>query len=189
MYTTLRHYYYAVNLFWVLRKIFEKYILCFPVASHYSGLPRTLRARLWRKPVIVCSARHVTVSSHRMTMSSTRGSRLLCSHSPSLVGQTRFVFVRFCFSRYLYKLYMYFLIMLNRFHTRRTTIAIVLSVPLISHSLLFDLDPQTPDLAAFYPIDLMETAHDIMFFWVARMVMLGQHLTHKLPFNKVGYQL
>lgn len=29
----------------------------------------------------------------------------------------------------------------------------------------------------------METGHDILFFWVARMVMLGLELTNKLPFN------
>lgn len=31
----------------------------------------------------------------------------------------------------------------------------------------------------------METGHDILFFWVARMVMLGTALTGKLPFPKV----
>ncbi|XP_058054335.1 valine--tRNA ligase isoform X2 [Anopheles bellator] len=36
-----------------------------------------------------------------------------------------------------------------------------------------------------YPLDLMETGHDILFFWVARMVMLGQELTGELPFRKV----
>ena len=49
--------------------------------------------------------------------------------------------------------------------------------------LLFSL--QTSDLAQFYPIDLLETASDIMFFWVARMVMLGQKLTGHLPFKQV----
>ncbi|XP_030765856.1 valine--tRNA ligase-like [Sitophilus oryzae] len=36
-----------------------------------------------------------------------------------------------------------------------------------------------------YPISLMETGHDILFFWVARMVMLGTQLTGTLPFNKI----
>uniref|UniRef100_A0A182JU20 valine--tRNA ligase n=1 Tax=Anopheles christyi TaxID=43041 RepID=A0A182JU20_9DIPT len=36
-----------------------------------------------------------------------------------------------------------------------------------------------------YPLQLMETGHDILFFWVARMVMLGQELTGRLPFEKV----
>lgn len=31
----------------------------------------------------------------------------------------------------------------------------------------------------------METGHDILFFWVARMVMLGTFLTGQLPFSKV----
>ena len=36
---------------------------------------------------------------------------------------------------------------------------------------------QTPDLKKFYPGALLETGHDILFFWVARMVMLGMKLT------------
>ncbi|EFA00421.1 valine--tRNA ligase [Tribolium castaneum] len=36
-----------------------------------------------------------------------------------------------------------------------------------------------------YPLDLMETGHDILFFWVARMVMLGKQLTGRLPFERV----
>ena len=41
------------------------------------------------------------------------------------------------------------------------------------------------DLSRFYPLDLMETGHDILFFWVGRMVMLGIALTGKLPFAEV----
>ncbi|CAH1961894.1 unnamed protein product [Acanthoscelides obtectus] len=37
----------------------------------------------------------------------------------------------------------------------------------------------------FYPLSLMETGHDILFFWVARMVMLGTHLTGQLPFKEI----
>lgn len=44
---------------------------------------------------------------------------------------------------------------------------------------------QTPDLRAFYPNALLETGHDILFFWVARMVMMGFELTDKLPFKQV----
>ncbi len=44
---------------------------------------------------------------------------------------------------------------------------------------------QTPDLARFYPGSLLETGHDILFFWVARMVMLGLELTGTLPFKQV----
>lgn len=44
---------------------------------------------------------------------------------------------------------------------------------------------QTEDLSKYYPLSLMETGHDILFFWVARMVMLGTQLTGKLPFKKI----
>ena len=44
---------------------------------------------------------------------------------------------------------------------------------------------QTDDLKAFYPGDLLETGHDIIFFWVARMVMMSLCLNDRLPFNKV----
>ena len=35
----------------------------------------------------------------------------------------------------------------------------------------------TADLKRFYPTSLLETGHDILFFWVAKMVMLGMQLT------------
>ncbi|KPI87024.1 putative Valyl-tRNA synthetase [Leptomonas seymouri] len=41
------------------------------------------------------------------------------------------------------------------------------------------------DMQRFFPNSLMETGHDIIFFWVARMVMLSLHLTGKLPFTEV----
>jgi valyl-tRNA synthetase len=44
---------------------------------------------------------------------------------------------------------------------------------------------QTADLSKFYPGTLLETGHDILFFWVARMVMMGEELTGKLPFDTV----
>ncbi|XP_033763797.1 valine--tRNA ligase-like [Pecten maximus] len=44
---------------------------------------------------------------------------------------------------------------------------------------------QTTDLERFYPTSLLETGSDIMFFWVARMVMLGYKLTGQLPFTEV----
>lgn len=43
----------------------------------------------------------------------------------------------------------------------------------------------TPDFNQFFPGDLLETGHDILFFWVARMVMLSLELTGKLPFTQV----
>jgi hypothetical protein len=36
---------------------------------------------------------------------------------------------------------------------------------------------QAEDLKTYYPTTVMETGHDILFFWVARMVMMGLHLT------------
>ena len=44
---------------------------------------------------------------------------------------------------------------------------------------------ETDDLARFYPGSVMETAYDIIFFWVARMMMLGIHLTGAAPFHTV----
>jgi valyl-tRNA synthetase len=44
---------------------------------------------------------------------------------------------------------------------------------------------QTPDLKYFYPTSYMETAHDILFFWVARMIMMGLEYTGNIPFNTV----
>ena len=44
---------------------------------------------------------------------------------------------------------------------------------------------QTPELDFFYPGSLLESGHDILFFWVARMVMMGLHLMGKLPFKEV----
>jgi len=43
----------------------------------------------------------------------------------------------------------------------------------------------TPDLARYHPTSVMETGYDILFFWVARMMMLGLHLTDKEPFHTV----
>ncbi len=44
---------------------------------------------------------------------------------------------------------------------------------------------QTPDLATFYPTSVLITGHDILFFWVARMVMTGLHFTGESPFAAV----
>jgi valyl-tRNA synthetase len=43
----------------------------------------------------------------------------------------------------------------------------------------------TEDLARFYPGAVMETAYDIIFFWVARMMMLGIELMGEIPFRTV----
>ena len=43
----------------------------------------------------------------------------------------------------------------------------------------------TADMRAFYPTSVMITGFDILFFWVARMVMMGCHFTGKAPFAQV----
>ncbi len=43
----------------------------------------------------------------------------------------------------------------------------------------------TPDFRRYYPTSLLITGYDILFFWVARMIMLGLHFTHKVPFRAV----
>ncbi len=44
---------------------------------------------------------------------------------------------------------------------------------------------ETPDFKTFYPNSVMETGFDILFFWVARMIMLGKRMTGKFPFHTV----
>jgi valyl-tRNA synthetase len=44
---------------------------------------------------------------------------------------------------------------------------------------------QTEDLKRFYPSDVMETGHEILFFWVARMVFFGLEMMGELPFHTV----
>ncbi|HEV3094570.1 MAG TPA: valine--tRNA ligase [Solirubrobacteraceae bacterium] len=44
---------------------------------------------------------------------------------------------------------------------------------------------QTPELQAFYPTDVLSTARDILFLWVARMIMMGIELTGRPPFSDV----
>lgn len=41
------------------------------------------------------------------------------------------------------------------------------------------------ELRKFYPIDVMETGHDILFPWVSRMIMLGLYRTNQVPFKNV----
>ncbi len=45
---------------------------------------------------------------------------------------------------------------------------------------------QTDDLAAFYPTSVLVTGYDIIFFWVARMLMLGCHFQPPTPFDVVA---
>lgn len=44
---------------------------------------------------------------------------------------------------------------------------------------------ETADFKQFYPNDVLETGFDILFFWVARMIMLGMRMTGKIPFHTV----
>ncbi len=44
---------------------------------------------------------------------------------------------------------------------------------------------ETPDYRYFYPTSLLETGYDILFFWVARMIMDGLEFTGQAPFNTV----
>lgn len=44
---------------------------------------------------------------------------------------------------------------------------------------------ETEELRYFYPTSVMETGHDILFFWVARMIMLGLEFTGEVPFRTI----
>ena len=44
---------------------------------------------------------------------------------------------------------------------------------------------RTPELRTFYPTSLLVTGYDILFFWVARMAMLGLHVMGRVPFREV----
>jgi valyl-tRNA synthetase len=44
---------------------------------------------------------------------------------------------------------------------------------------------QTKELATFYPTSVLITSFDILFFWVARMMMMGLHLMDEVPFRDV----
>ena len=44
---------------------------------------------------------------------------------------------------------------------------------------------ETPELARYYPGDVLVTGFDIIFFWVARMMMMGMHFMGEVPFSTV----
>jgi valyl-tRNA synthetase len=50
---------------------------------------------------------------------------------------------------------------------------------------IFGWPDVTDNLRTFYPNSLLETGHDILFFWVARMVFFGQKLMGRPPFPEV----
>ncbi len=44
---------------------------------------------------------------------------------------------------------------------------------------------KTPELARFYPTSVLVTGFDIIFFWIARMMMLGLHFMEEVPFRDI----
>jgi valyl-tRNA synthetase len=44
---------------------------------------------------------------------------------------------------------------------------------------------KTKDLATFHPTDVLETGYEILFFWVARMVLMSQYALGEIPFKNV----
>ncbi|MGD9398555.1 MAG: valine--tRNA ligase, partial [Methyloceanibacter sp.] len=44
---------------------------------------------------------------------------------------------------------------------------------------------KTPELARYYPTDVLVTGFDIIFFWVARMMMMGLHFMDEVPFRDI----
>ncbi len=50
---------------------------------------------------------------------------------------------------------------------------------------VFGWPEETSDFQEFYPTDVLVTAYDILFFWVARMIMAGLHFTGRVPFSVV----
>ncbi|MCU0640684.1 MAG: valine--tRNA ligase [Candidatus Margulisbacteria bacterium] len=46
---------------------------------------------------------------------------------------------------------------------------------------------QTADLKKYYPTDVLVTSYDIIFFWVARMIMAGLHFMGQVPFHTVYF--
>ena len=45
----------------------------------------------------------------------------------------------------------------------------------------------TPELKKYYPTDLLYTGVDIIFFWVARMIMMGMYVMGDVPFRTVNF--
>jgi valyl-tRNA synthetase len=44
---------------------------------------------------------------------------------------------------------------------------------------------KTKDLATYHPTTIIETGHDIIFFWVARMILMSQYLLDEVPFKNI----
>jgi valyl-tRNA synthetase len=50
---------------------------------------------------------------------------------------------------------------------------------------LADILKMSPDFQAFHPTQVMETGYDILFFWVARMILMTTYATGQIPFETV----
>ena len=50
---------------------------------------------------------------------------------------------------------------------------------------VFGWPEETPDMRAFYPTDVVVTAHDVLFLWISRAIMTGYFLTGRPPFRTV----
>ncbi|MEI7765339.1 MAG: valine--tRNA ligase [bacterium] len=46
---------------------------------------------------------------------------------------------------------------------------------------------KTKDLATYHPTTVLETGHDLIFFWIARMVLMSQYLLGEIPFKNVYF--
>jgi len=44
---------------------------------------------------------------------------------------------------------------------------------------------KTKDLKTYHPTSILETGHDILFFWIARMILMSQYLLDEIPFENV----
>lgn len=49
---------------------------------------------------------------------------------------------------------------------------------------VFGWPEKTPDLKTFYPTSTLITGHDILFFWVARMILMGEYFMGEVPFKE-----
>ncbi|PIR42770.1 valine--tRNA ligase [candidate division WWE3 bacterium CG_4_9_14_0_2_um_filter_35_11] len=47
--------------------------------------------------------------------------------------------------------------------------------------------PDSGDFKKYYPTDFLDSGYDIMFFWIARMIMFGLYLTKEIPFKNVYF--
>ena len=46
---------------------------------------------------------------------------------------------------------------------------------------------QTKDLQTYHPTTVLETGHDLIFFWIARMILMSQYLINEIPFKNVYF--